>query len=735
MNNLKNDKGVTLIVLTITIIVLLIITGITITNSRKQLAIKKLNNLYSDIEAISTKVSDYYVKNDSLPIFEDNPYMSDRASFGTFISYKGGDQSIINTNDNGEYYVLNLSKLDNLTLNYGADYKKWDSSSTYETYQDLYIINKVTHQIYYAQGIEYDGEKYFTKENSSEEIEKISTPAVSDEFKILSIDANKIKIENGQKVIIDANVSLSIGENYKKSTLQYAWKVFGDTDRIEYSPFEVNEKTNSARVMSGSISNSRKYVLYIKIIDANGNKKEISQEVIIMEPLTLSLVDDLGTSSTIYIYGNSNEATSGKISVTMPDGSVESITAVEDNTTINSEENYKSYNVTKNGTYIFSATDGEYTTKNVVEINNIEKFELVDNLGLQYYNSENKAYNYNGAAIPKGFFVDTKSKVSTGLVITDSIDSEGYSTGNEWVWVPVNSDVGNNDFYVNKGGTIYNSSVKYTKYGKLYSFSAPKQRDDYGSGGIKVSPPSWNMNYREPAYLIDTNDGEAKHYKDVYIRGTDTKFSDLTSLVTQYRDDFENMVESVEKYHGFFIGRYEVTGNEQEATMKRGSVLDGKNWYVQYNACESFDKKNENITSCMMYGSLWDTTMQWLAKSDFPIGKPSSEAEEIVNYGNYCDEAVSVKNRNTTIVVKNSGTAKNMLTGQTSYTRMNNIYDLAGNHNEFDQEAFSWNCRGIRGGSFNTTDKTKLFAAYRSGKFPVWGIGKDISSRPQFYIK
>ncbi len=60
MINLKNDKGVTLIILTITIIVLLIITGITINNSKSQLMIKKVNNLYSDIDSISTKVSDYF---------------------------------------------------------------------------------------------------------------------------------------------------------------------------------------------------------------------------------------------------------------------------------------------------------------------------------------------------------------------------------------------------------------------------------------------------------------------------------------------------------------------------------------------------------------------------------------------------------------------------------------------------------------------------------------------------
>ena len=278
MNNLKNDKGVTLIALTITIIVLLIISEITITSSRTQLAIKKLNNLYSDIEAISTKVSDYYIKNNSLPIFEDNPYMNDSTSFGTFISSKGGNQSIINTNDNGEYYVLNLSKLDNLTLNYGSDYKKWDSSSTYETYQDLYIINKVTHQIYYAQGIEYDGEKYFTKENSSKNIEKIDISAVTDDFKIQSITANKMQVGENGKVILNANVTLVLSSNYKKDTLQYMWKKKSDSEKQEYSKFEVNN-TNEAILASKEIEDASDYILILKILDVNGKEHTIEQEV------------------------------------------------------------------------------------------------------------------------------------------------------------------------------------------------------------------------------------------------------------------------------------------------------------------------------------------------------------------------------------------------------------------------------------------------------------------------
>ena len=68
--NMKNDKGVTLLVLTVTVIVLIIITSITIYGARNQLAIKYLNYLYSDIDSINTRVSAYYLKNNELPVFE-----------------------------------------------------------------------------------------------------------------------------------------------------------------------------------------------------------------------------------------------------------------------------------------------------------------------------------------------------------------------------------------------------------------------------------------------------------------------------------------------------------------------------------------------------------------------------------------------------------------------------------------------------------------------------------------
>ena len=165
--NVKNNKGVTLIILIVMIIVLLILTSITISNFKSELSIKNVNSLYADIESISTKISTYYLENNSIPIYEDNPYFNNSDECKQFFMAKGENGDVINPNDEGQYYVIDLSKLENLTLNYGKEYKNWNSESSSLNIQDVYIINKVTHQIYYPKGIKLREENYFTRKISN----------------------------------------------------------------------------------------------------------------------------------------------------------------------------------------------------------------------------------------------------------------------------------------------------------------------------------------------------------------------------------------------------------------------------------------------------------------------------------------------------------------------------------------------------------------------------------------
>lgn len=281
MIKLKNNKGVTLIVLTVTIIVLLIIISITIYNSKRQLAIKNVNNLYSDIESISTKVSDYYLKNNSLPIFENNAYLNNASQLQLLFKSNGGVGELINPNDDGPYYVINLSKLENLTLNYGRDYKNWADDSTFQTYQDLYIINGVTLQIYYPLGIKFNDEVYFTRDLDTEIVNKIESTTISDDGLELTINqSNKNTIDGETKVIIDTNITLSISSDFQKDTLQYAWKLVGDTSETTFTDFTL-DSANTAKLVSKQLDDSTDYYLYIKILDINGDEHTLEQAVTI----------------------------------------------------------------------------------------------------------------------------------------------------------------------------------------------------------------------------------------------------------------------------------------------------------------------------------------------------------------------------------------------------------------------------------------------------------------------
>ena len=320
-----------------------------------------------------------------------------------------------------------------------------------------------------------------------------------------------------------------------------------------------------------------------------------------------------------------DKITSGNITITMPDNTIKTITPVNDNKNIVDSANYAIFDTTKNGIYTFTVTDGVTTTETNIRVSNIEKFTQIDKVKEATINNEKTAYSYKGAYVPEGFYVDTKTDTKTGLVITDKVDNEGYSIGNEWVWVPVNSTIENNDYYTTEQGILKGTeNVIYTKYSKLYSFSNATTKDEYGifkpreepPTTAELSKPSKASGYREPALLTSSSKAnETKDYNLINKRETKSKFTDaegVEGVGNQYITDFENMVESVDKYHGFYIGRYEITEKEGKAEEKIGNPVENVQWYHLYNLCMDFD--NSYITSGMMYGSLWDATMRMACK-------------------------------------------------------------------------------------------------------------------------
>ena len=147
---LKNKKGITLITLVVAVSIMIIISGLLIYNARTGIKVRSFNMMKNDIDLLEDKVSAYYMEYGALPV--EIKYNVNPLPF----------ESVKNPNDSTDgYYVLDLKAFEGLTLNYGADYDKV-TEDTVADYDDYYVINEQSRQIYYVRGIEMDGVIYYT---------------------------------------------------------------------------------------------------------------------------------------------------------------------------------------------------------------------------------------------------------------------------------------------------------------------------------------------------------------------------------------------------------------------------------------------------------------------------------------------------------------------------------------------------------------------------------------------
>ena len=168
--------------------------------------------------------------------------------------------------------------------------------------------------------------------------------------------------------------------------------------------------------------------------------------------------------------------------------------------------------------------------------------------------------------------------------------------------------------------------------------------------------------------------------------------------------EYKNTIKSIEKYGGFYIGRYE-TGNlsrNTESTVpvvrRMNSTISNYSWYEMYPKMRNMSN-NVNIQTSMIWGSLYDETLQWLIQSG-----EKTIADIILdsgNWGNYQNVGFQYYNNNgelTSTKARHSYTK--IPTGSTPRNSANNIYDLCGNVWDWTLEGEGSNQRQSRGGAF-----------------------------------
>ena len=308
---MKNEKGVTLTVLTITILIMIIITGTVIKASTNSLVIRKVNDLFTDIESINSKIATYYLENNEIPVL-DTKYASSVEEFRELINSNGAKENIINPNDGDDYYVIDLSRLENLTLNFGHDYENWKSQENpvLSQYQDIYVINGLTQQIYYPKGIQYKNIHYFTTIKDIAKIDRIAGYVGDADFGIVNLSSifNKNKQENGN-ITVTSNVELSIDtDNYVVNSLSYAFteeqKNQEELNNLSYSKFYLNNKNEASLVSKRLDRLTQKYYLYIRTLDVYGKYHYLEQPVDRLENAEAGwvLADDKNEDNDWYQY-------------------------------------------------------------------------------------------------------------------------------------------------------------------------------------------------------------------------------------------------------------------------------------------------------------------------------------------------------------------------------------------------------------------------------------------------
>ena len=294
--------------------------------------------------------------------------------------------------------------------------------------------------------------------------------------------------------------------------------------------------------------------------------------------------------------------------------------------------------------------------------------------------------------IPGGFGIDEESSTNQdeGIVITDK-------DGNEFVWVPVPDP---NTMFVYQTAKLSDGKTTTNKYSKL--------RIREGNSYTATSPGEFNPNnVMEPDVLDDG---------DIYYMDK-LGYNSLNEMASGLVKEYTEMANSIEKYYGFYIGRYELSGTKDKPTVQKGTVITLEDWYGYKKLCEEVIQNNSYAKSIMIYGCQWDETMSWLKRTKF-AGQEEKVDEDSSSWGNFMDS---------TGEANIEGAGKAQITGYSKYWSANNIYDLAGNYREWTQEACISNMRVRRGGyRMDSTLSVSNRSADLSDKINSWDTARVV---------
>lgn len=292
-----------------------------------------------------------------------------------------------------------------------------------------------------------------------------------------------------------------------------------------------------------------------------------------------------------------------------------------------------------------------------------------------------KDVNGEQVPIPEGYIVSENSDeniVNKGLVISDS-------RGNEYVWISCTVDSSSNKL-----------QYKRTEWG------VEKDGTD-NSRAIK-----------DELTLKDI---------DVTYSKTDTDNGINEEISKEIVAQINAEKESIKKYGGYYIGRYEVGKDNKTAVIKaEQEPYVNIKWSKAYELAKGIGG-GEGATTYLCSSYSWDTAINFIQNT---TGK--NYATSIIGFnGNWKSQEVKDSSGK---VIKPVNTAQRLNTGLT--TALCNIYDMGGNVGEFTTELNPGTSETVvlRGGYYNDSYP----AGYR-WDFYSGGAVSDCGFRATLFLK
>ena len=211
-----------------------------------------------------------------------------------------------------------------------------------------------------------------------------------------------------------------------------------------------------------------------------------------------------------------------------------------------------------------------------------------------------------------------------------------------------------------------------------------------------------------PVGSLDSNgtlDGE--HFSEKFGRRNymNDEFSD-DKFNEALNNELLEQLESVKKYGGFYISRYNISKSSKGKPQSVKGVMPWVNInFDDAKKVASTIEDNEAVKSHLTFGAEYDSVLEWFIKTE--VKTRAEIAEDSTEWGNHWNTENSPK--------------KVVETGSREEWCANNIYDFAGNVDEWTQE---WNeklsCRVIRG-AYSSYSSDFYPVAYRARVCPDYG--------------